>query len=245
MEAVETSTYQGTRACADYVRDIAGRLRFFVTALELAEDEERLPAEAMEGLAEDPDSFVDFRGWYDRQVAETLLTRAADGFLAYLGEILALVYEANPNALPGEANIPVSLGPERQNRGTLVRELAARRVRNLSRKGFDALNQPFRVLRFPLYRTGAERDAIARVLAQRDLIVHSRGVVDRAYRRRVPGSRTPIGVPLALTRTGAVDDALMLMRTAVRVDRAVIRAWGFDTTEIRLGLAEEASGGEI
>ena len=246
MEAVGTSTsaYWGTQACADYVTDGSDRLRLFVTALELAEDTEHPPAAMAEALDGDPEPLVTFRNRFDRQAAETLLTRAVDGFLTYLGELLASVYEANPNALPGEANIPVSLAPELENRRPLVRELAGRRVRNLSRKGIDALNKPFRVLRFPLYRSEAERSAIGRVIAKRDLIVHSRGIVDRAYRRRVPGSRTPMGESLPLTRSGAVDDALMLMETAVRVDRLAVTRWGFDTVEILLGSSEDALSAE-
>ena len=165
----------------------------FVAALELAEEQVEPPEAVAEELAGAADPLVSFRDWFDRQIAETLLTRAVDGFLTYLGDLLALVYEANPNALPGDANIPVSLAPELENRGPLVREMAGRRVRNLSRKSIEALNRPFHVLRFPLYRSALERDTISRIIAQRDLIVHSRGIVDRTYRRRVAGSRTPMG----------------------------------------------------
>jgi hypothetical protein len=223
MPAYDSSVHMGTRACADYVGDEAERLRLFVSALELAEENDR-----------------SFRRWFDRQIAENLLTRAVDGFLTYLAELLAMVYEANPNALPAEASIPVSLALELDDRDALARELAGRRVRALSRKGVDALNKPFASLGFPLFRSNRERRAIQGALAQRDLIVHSRGVVDRAYRRRVPDSRTAIGKPLPLKRTGAVDDSVMLVEAAVRVDQAAVQRWRFDTVEIHLGSAEVA-----
>lgn len=244
MPQLDLVTYSGTRACADYVDDASERLRMFVAALELAEDQVQPPDAVAEKFAENLDPLVSFRDWFDRQIAETLLTRAVDGFLTYLGDLLALVYEANPNALPGDANIPVSLAPELESRGPLVREMAGRRVRNLSRKGIDALNRPFHVLRFPLCRSAEERNAIGRIIAQRDLIVHSRGVVDRTYGRRVPDSQTPMGEPLPLTRSEAVDDALLLMETAVRMDRAAVERWGFDTAEIHLGPSEPLLRGQ-
>lgn len=228
MPVYESSIYLGTRACADYVGDEAERLRLFVSTLELAEEDDG-----------------NFRSWFDRQIAETLLTRAVDGFLIYLAELLAMVYEANPNALPAEANIPVSLALELEDRDELARELAGRRVRALSRKGVDALNRPFAALHFPVFRSREERMAIERVLAQRDLTVHSRGVVDRAYLRRVPASRTPVGESLPLRRLAAVEDSLMLVEAAIRVDRGAVRRWGFETVPIRIGSAATSDAMEV
>src|SRR3954451_667264 len=218
MAGDDALDYRGTRACADYVSDEVERLTLFVSALELATEK-------------DPS----FRSWFDRQIAETLLTRAVDGFLTYLAELLAMVYEANPNALPAEASIPVSLALELDDRDALARELAGRRVRNLSRKGVDALNKPFSALHFPLFGSKDERRVIERTLAQRELIVHSRGVVDAAYLRRVPESGAAIGELLPLRRTATVDDSVMLVEAAVRVDRAAVERWEFDTVEIRIG----------
>jgi hypothetical protein len=235
MPELETSVYLGTRACADYVNDQTERLTLFVTALELAGENGEFPA-GLEGVtADSPDPEVSFRNWFDGQMAETLLTRAVDGFLAYLADLLAMVYEANPNALPAEANIPVSLALELDDREALVRELAGRRVRRLSRKSVDALNRPFKALQFPVYRSEGERNALERALARRDLIVHSRGIVDRAYLRRVPSSKSPVGARLALKRSWAVDDSVRLAETAVRVDQAAVTGWEFDTVEIHLG----------
>jgi hypothetical protein len=228
VPAYESSVYLGTRACADYVSDEAEHLSLFVSALELADENDQ-----------------SFRGWFDRQIAETLLTRAVDGFLIYLAELLAAVYESNPSALPAEANIPVSLALELEDRDELARELAGRRVRALSRKGVDALNRPFAALHFPLFRSREERMAIERVLAQRDLIVHSRGVVDRAYLRRVPASRTPVGEPLPLGRLTAVEDSLMLVEAAIRVDRGAVKRWGFETVPIRIGSATTSDTAEV
>jgi len=241
MPNPESVAYSGSRACADYVNDQTEQLTLFVTALELAMENDGLPDAAAARIDGNPDPHVSFRSWFDRQMAETLLTRAVDGFLTYLADVLAMVYEANPNALPTEANIPVSLALELDDRDALVRELAGRRVRRLSRKGIDALNRPFRALGFPLYRSEGERKSIERAIARRDLIVHSRGIVDRAYLRRVPGSnKAALGAPLPLRSSWAVDDSLMLVETAVRVDQAVVERWGFETVEIRVGSSEEA-----
>ncbi len=235
MDDTGGSTFQGTQACADYVKDETEGLMLFVTALEFAEGNDRVPPVVAAQIAKEPDPRISFRAWFDRQIAETLLTRTAEGFLAYLAGLLALVYEANPNALPREMNIPASLALELEDRGALTRELAGRRIRTLARKGIGALNRPFEALHFPLYRSTKERASIGRALAQRDLIVHSRGIVDRAYLRKVPGSRTPWGEPLPLTRSEAVDDSVMLMETAIRVDRAAVEGWKFDTVPIRAG----------
>jgi hypothetical protein len=223
---VESGTYPGTRACADYVNDQTEALTLFVTALELAGEQ-------------DPPK--DFRGWFDGQMAETLMTRAVDGFLTYLADLLAMVWEANPNALPAEANIPVSLAPELDDREALVRELAGRRVRRLSRKGVDALNRPFRALGFPLFRTEEERNTIERAIAQRDLIVHQRGIVDRAFLRKVPNTETPLGQTLALRRSEAVDDSVMLVETVIQLDRGAVEKWDFETVAIRVGATEEVA----
>ena len=236
MPQLGTSVYLGTQACADYVNDQAERLTLFATALELAGEFEDFPPGFETADGDDPD--VSFRNWFDRQMAEMLMTRAVDGFLTYLADLLAMVYEANPNALPAEANIPVSLALELDDRDALVRELAGRRVRRLSRKSVDALNRPFKALRFPLYRSEGERMRLERAIARRDLFVHCRGIVDRAYLRRVPDSRAQVGERLELKRSSAVDDAVMLAETAVRVDQAAVQGWEFDTVEIRLGSAE-------
>jgi hypothetical protein len=218
MVGEDSSAYLGTRACADYVNDEVERLTLFVSALELATEND-----------------ASFRSWFDHQIAETLLTRAVDGYLVYLGELLAMVYEANPNALPPEASIPGTLALELDDRDALARELAGRRVRALSRKGIHALNKPFAALHFPLFDSREERRAIERTLAQRDLIVHNRGIVDAAYRDRVRESRTPIGEPLPLGRLAVVDDSVMLVEAAVRVDRAAVQRWEFGSVEIRIG----------
>src|SRR3954447_4288666 len=218
MAGEHSVAYRGSPACAEYVNDEAERLTLFVNALELATEKD-----------------ASFRSWFDRQIAETLLTRAVDGFLIYLAEILAMVYEANPQALPPEASIPGALALELDDRDALARELAGRRVRALSRKGVNALNKPFAALDSPLFSSREERRAIERTLAQRDLIVHNRGIVDAAYRDRVRASRTPIGKPLPLGRLSVGDDSVMLVGAAVRVDRAAVQRWGFDTVEIRVG----------
>jgi hypothetical protein len=223
MQRLDSVAYLGTNACANYVNDQRERLTWFVTALELAGEEDDLT----------------FRSWFDRQIAETLLTRSVDGFLTYLAELLAMVYAANPNALPREANIPVSLALELDDRDALVRELAGRRVRRLSRKSIDALNRPFEALHFPLYRSNDERKALERAIAERDLFVHSRGIVDPAYLRRVPSSKISMGEQLMLKRSWAVDDSVMLVETAVRVDQAAVERWGFDTVGIQLGSSSD------
>ena len=236
MPQLETSVFLGTRACADYVNDQTERLTLFVAALELAGDQDGFPAGLEITDGHDPE--VSFRNWFDGQMAETLMTRAVDGFLTYLAELLAMVYEANPNALPAEANIPVSLALELDDREELVRELAGRRVRRLARKSVDALNRPFKALQFPLYRTEAERKVLERAIARRDLFVHSRGIVDGVYLRRVGPSGAQVGERLTLKRSWAVDDAVVLAETAVRIDQAAVQGWEFDTVEIRLGSAE-------
>lgn len=237
MARVASSRYSGTRACADYVNDQTERLMTFVTALELARESDGL----VEEIAAEHDGHGTYRGWFDRQIAESLLTGAVDGFLTYLADLLAMVYEANPSALPDEANIPVSLALEMDDRDALVRELAGRRVRGLSRKNIDALNRPFQALESPLYRSEDERNALERAVAQRDLFAHSRGVVDHAYLRRVPDSETSLGEPLELRRSSAVDASVLLVETAVRVDQAAAGKWDFDTVDIRVGSAWDES----
>jgi hypothetical protein len=239
MPQLESSVYSGTPACADYVNDQAERLTMFVAALELAAESGEIPAGLEDAIADAADPELGFRSWFDRQMAETLLARAVDGFLTYLADMLAMVYEANPNALPAEANIPVSLALELDDREALVRELAGRRVRRLARKSADRLNKPFQALQFPLYRTEGGRNALERAFARRDVIVHSRGIVDSAYLRRVPGSKSQVGEPLTLKRSWAVDDAVMLVETAVRVDQAAVRGWDFETVEIHVGSQAE------
>jgi hypothetical protein len=232
---LESTTHSCTRACADYVNNQTEQLTLFVTALELAAENGGPPAGVAGEITADGDPHGSFRSWFDRQMAETLLTRAVDGFLTYLADLLAMVYEANPNALPREANIPVSLALDLDNRDALVRELAGRRVRALSRNSIDALNLPFKALHFPLFRSKEERNAIERVIAQRDLLVNSRGIVDHTYLRRVPNSKTPAGEPLIQKRSQAVDDTVMLVEAAVRVDRIAAESWDFETVEIQMG----------
>jgi hypothetical protein len=218
MPDAGSSSYFGTRACADYVNDVTDRLTVFVTTLEMAGEDD-----------------TTFRGWFDRQVAESLLTGTVDGFLTYLADLLAMVYETSPNALPAEANIPVSLALELDDRVALARELAGRRVRHLARQGIDALKKPFNSMQFPLVRSAEEGEAIERALAQRELVIHSRGIVDRAYLRRVPDARATLGEELEVGRREAVEDVLELVEAAIRVDQAAVEQWGFDTVEILLG----------
>lgn len=209
----------------------------FVTALELARESDGVAEE----IAAKHNGQGSFRGWFDRQIAETLLSRAVDGFLTYLADLLAMVYEANPSALPNEANIPVSLALEMNDRDALVCELAGRRVRRLSRSSIDALNGLFQALQLPLYRSEDERNALERAIAQRDLFTHSRGVVDHAFLRRVPDSGTPLGEPLELTRSSAVDESVLLVETAIRVDQLAAERWDFDTVDIRVGSSSAES----
>lgn len=174
-----------------------------------------------------PSERVMERVWKLGDIAfEMALTRAADNYLTYLSELLALVFKTRPETLRSGEQVRLDFVLTHASMDELIDALAERRVERLSYAGLVALVEDVRErLNFDLFDSDAELDAAVKVVETRNLIVHNRAVANRRFLSRVNDPGLELGERVVL-EPADVGSAMHLLSNAVaRTDRAAAEKW--------------------
>lgn len=122
---------------------------------------------------------------------QTMLTRVVGSFLSYVSEMLSLVFHQNPALLLDDdraqyQNVQSLLSPEDR-----LRDIVEKRVAALSFDGLTGIQKHIEEqLNLKLFEDSANLEEVARVIAQRNLIIHGRAIADTKYLRRMGGYTT-------------------------------------------------------
>lgn len=167
---------------------------------------------------------------YERMAFEMYLVRSVSDFLAYLSNILVLVYKARPEILsPMQVTIKDVL--EYGTTDALIEATAERKIEEVSNKGMNGLQTYFcQTLQVTLFKDDDALQKADYLRAVRNLIVHKRGMVDRKFLADVPSRRGKD----VIDQKVILDDVLPMMellhQVVNNVEEALATKYGLDRT---------------
>jgi hypothetical protein len=173
-----------------------------------------------EALNSEAGALATMRG-HGQLVLQMVVARSADNFLAYVSELLALVFTVRPEALKSNDQVRVDFVLGHESLEELVSSLAERRVNNLSYQSpRDLAAHLSERLGLNLFRDADDMERAVTILESRNLIVHNRAVVNRLYLSRVRGCTLSEGDRLKFDVDGVFGDAEFLADRVSEIDSA-------------------------
>lgn len=143
----------------------------------------------------------------NRVRSEFTATRYVDNFLAYVSEVVGLLFRLRPGSLSSQEKVSIEEVVKHKSVDSLVAWLADERVNRLSYDGFGKIDS-FVSSRFgfSLVSNADHRALLVYAIAQRNLLVHRRGVVDDRFidvlrTERINVSDYRLGEPLSRIET--------------------------------------------
>ena len=117
----------------------------------------------------------------------------------------------------------------------LVSALAERRVERLAYAGLGELAES--VLERPGLELFASEDDLlrgVRIVEDRNLIVHNRGIVNKTYKRKVASSPRAIGEGLGLKYEDVLKDINFLKNSVLKTDRIAVAKWSIPEVPVAI-----------
>ncbi|MEK6710254.1 MAG: hypothetical protein AABZ64_06720 [Nitrospinota bacterium] len=109
-----------------------------------------------------------------------------NNFLTYLSHLFALIYVIKPDALKSNEQISVKEALSYARKDDLIKELADRRVHQLSYKGIQALDKYTKEnIGLKLILSKDDMAIAIYLIEVRNLLTHNRGIVNRVFLQRV------------------------------------------------------------
>jgi hypothetical protein len=125
-------------------------------------------------------------------IVDLVLCRAVDNYLAYIGDLLALVYATTPGR---------------------------KTPSKLSHSGISQKHEYLKAqLKFPLFETEADLERAGRIVETRNLFTHNRGIISPRFLGKVPGFKGTAGEPIQLPLEGVGDDLTFLQGSVRNID---------------------------
>lgn len=161
-----------------------------------------------------------------RLMLELQITRTVDQYFAYVADLLTAVFLARPEALRSSEKVDVEFVLRHDTMEELVAALGERRVERLAYAGLRELAESVEE-RPGLELFASEDDLLrgVRIVEDRNLIVHNRGIVNKTYKRKVPSSTKAVGKRLGLNYADVLADIDFLKHSALRTDRIAVAKW--------------------
>ncbi len=154
-----------------------------------------------------------------------ILSHGTDNFLAYISELLALVFQHRPQMLKASdgkeppETVPLDLILKHEQMSDLIQDLVERRVDQLSHRNTrELLRYVSKRLGFALFPEEKKAERLVRIVEQRNIFVHNRGVVNKIFLSRLPSFPAKPGDSLPLTLVGVFDDLDFLLAAAYDID---------------------------
>jgi hypothetical protein len=123
---------------------------------------------------------------FERLFREMLYCRMVDNFLTYIAELIAEILTAKPAILRSQEKLEIAVILDHADFPSLVSTIADRKVRDLSYlKVQDLFRYISERLGIELFESDAERNELIRIVEFRNLITHSRAVVNATSRKRL------------------------------------------------------------
>ena len=196
-------------------------------------DSEARPEDDTEIVVE-PGGRADDLRKYRQLILQMMLTRGVDNFLSFISELLALVFRTRPETLRTGEHVRVDFVLEHASMEDLIDRLVERRVEQLSFAGMRSLQADLKkTLGFELLQSEEDVERAVRLVESRNLIVHSRGVVNRRYESRVAAEGdSQLGRSLKLWAEQVFMDLGFLAGTVASIDERACSKWKLDRPEV-------------
>ena len=164
-----------------------------------------------------------------RLIFQMMFCRSVDNYLAYISELLALIFRVRPETPRSNETIRLDEILRYATMEQLIDELADRKVNDLSYQGMrELLKYLLDRLGFELYAEESARRQSIRIVEVRNLIVHNRGIVNRVFQSRLPDSKEALGQSLDLDVDTVFSDMYFLAASAFDIDAHAANKFGLD-----------------
>ena len=229
-----------------YFREYADNIEFVGFVAHLARQADHVRKTAAEALLpgeKDPEKKADFektledadrvtrelRERFGQLLLENALGRGVDNYLTFIAELMAEVFKTRPETLHSLGEVKAAFVLQYETMTDLLDALAERRVERLAYAGMRDLQSDLKeTLGFALFESDDELITAVTIIERRNLIVHSRGVVNRRYLSRVPDPGRDLGERLDLNVDSVFDDLASLSRSAADIDERAAGKWGIE-----------------
>lgn len=153
---------------------------------------------------------------------ELFLARLVDSFQCYLVELLREVLAAQPQILKSsQPSLSLEYALQFSSMDDLVADVVAKKVNDLSYQGFESLKTWCLERGVPIAVEQRHEAVLIEFIATRNIITHSRGLVDHKYLRAVPSTTLTLGVRRPLTIDNLYNSFDILNRVVSETDAAV------------------------
>jgi hypothetical protein len=162
---------------------------------------------------------------FGRFVMEMMVVRGADNFLTYVSELLALIFTSRPETLKSSETVKLEDILQHSTMDDLVKRLAERRVERLSYQGMKDLQKDMaEKLNFEIFPTSESLGRAVRIIENRNLLVHNRGIVSKAFQARTGDVSLAVGKLINLSPPSVVSDLEFLANSVLDIDeRAAVK----------------------
>lgn len=152
-------------------------------------------------------------------VLEMLSCRAVDNYLAYISELLVLIFKTRPEALKSNEKVSVETILQYSTYDDLLDALTEEKVTRLSMLGMYKLDEHLRShLKFALFENPESLQTAIRLIETRNLVVHNRGVINNRFIERVPSFEGKLGKQLLLDPANLATDLVFLQKSVLDID---------------------------
>lgn len=160
---------------------------------------------------------------YANLIAEMLWCRGVDNFLTYIAQLLGLIFRTRPETLKSSKTVTMETILEFRSMDELVNHLADKRVYHLAYQGMRDLCATLRQeLGFDLFPVEERLDRAILIIEDRNLIAHSRNVINELYVSRTGAEWAKIGTEQTVGLACAQRCMRFLAHAVVDIDgRAV------------------------
>jgi hypothetical protein len=154
---------------------------------------------------------------------DLVLIRAIDACQTYVAEALQLVYKKYPAAIGGSEQVDFGLVLRFDSIEELVTAVVEQKVHDLSYKSMGDLDTYVEKAHgFSLFVNDDQRQRASRLVDIRNVIVHNRGIVNKRFLDRQPGSGYKLGDPLKINLAENSGHLIFLMEWIADLDFRVI-----------------------
>jgi len=154
-------------------------------------------------------------GLFYRLMTEMALSRVVDSYLTYLTELLSLIFRASPASLRSGEEVKLDFVLAHATRASLIKAIIDRKVNQLSYQGMRSLSLFLsKRLGFDLFQDKQSLERAVLLVEMRNLIVHTRGIVNDTFIQRVARPPVPRGKLIRFSITD-VEAAITFLADSV------------------------------
>lgn len=165
--------------------------------------------------------------FHDSLLAEMLVARHVDNFLAYVVQLLTLVFAARPELLRSQEQVRLDFVLSHPDKDSLVRALIERRVDRLAYLGIRDLDKDIQDrLGFSLFATPEDLETAVTLIETRNVIVHNRGIVSKVAANRCPTLAPELGMRVSLTTDKVVKHRPFFGKLVLEIDARAVKKFG-------------------